>query len=826
MQNWKWRADAAFAQWGRIIVRFRFWVIGFCLLTIGVLASQLSNLYFDASNEAFFKEDDPILVNYNEFRDQFGRDDLILVAIDTPEIFETTTLQNLAALQNDLEREVPHIREVNSLLTVRATRGVTDELIVGDLIEEIPTDPEQLQQLREYVLNSPTYPNWIISADGRVTTITLELNPYVLPEVQGEEDLLAGFSEGEDLLDSGGEEMQPVTSVEENQAIAAIREVMTRYQSSEFRLFLSGGPVYGSAIQDSMQSNLPVFSGISTGIMILLLAVLFRRISGVLLPLIIVVLSLISTLSLMGAFGRPFTVINQILPSFILAVGVADAIHLLTIFYRNQTAGSSRQESVSHALEHSGLAIVMTSFTTAGGLWSFANAKSAPIADLGIYGGIGVLAAMLLSLTLLPALLALLPEPQKGSAQNTLQSNSPSLIDRILGGLGETAIQHPVHVVAGCGVVVVAMLLGLLRLEPSNWPLRWFPPESEFRQHTELIDQRMGGSSNLEVLLDTQTPGGLYEPEFMQKLDRLNQVVNTEMAFPGGETVGKSQSVLDILKESNRALNENRAEYYTVPNSRELIAQELFLFSNSGADDLAKLVDVSFRLARLSLYIPNLDAIDSEVFARELENRLEAIFGEDVQFSLTGVAQLWSGTMTNVLLSMQQSYLIAFVLIGVLMILFLGDWKIGLMAMIPNLVPILFTLGLMGYTGLPLDLFTILIGSIGIGLVVDDTVHFLSVFQRYLSRCGNPAQAIRETMLTTGRALLFTTLVLISGFASYTAAEFVNIFAFGMLLVVCISTALLMDLLVAPALLMLLYRRTPQEHIPGFQPDKTVANLN
>jgi len=274
-------------------------------------------------------------------------------------------------------------------------------------------------------------------------------------------------------------------------------------------------------------------------------------------------------------------------------------------------------------------------------------------------------------------------------------------------------------------------------------------------------------------------------------------------------------------------LNENRAEFYAVPQARDLIAQEMFLFSNSGSDDLEKLTDVGFSMARLSLYIPNLDAIDSIVFTKQLEEKIQNIFGNTIEYSITGIAQLWAGTMTNVLNSMRDSYIIALILITGLMVVFLGSWKVGLLSMIPNLTPILITLGLMGFFDLPLDPFTILIGSIGIGLVVDDTVHFLSVFQRYFDRYGDAARAIQETLMTTGKALLFTTLILVGGFASYMAADFVNIFAFGMLLVVCISSALILDVLAAPALMMLVYgKQSSVEHPRAYQKESGFAELN
>ncbi|MGA0126653.1 MAG: efflux RND transporter permease subunit, partial [bacterium] len=209
------------------------------------------------------------------------------------------------------------------------------------------------------------------------------------------------------------------------------------------------------------------------------------------------------------------------------------------------------------------------------------------------------------------------------------------------------------------------------------------------------------------------------------------------------------------------------------------------------------------------------------------EEKIQNIFGNTIEYSITGIAQLWAGTMTNVLNSMRDSYIIALILITGLMVVFLGSWKVGLLSMIPNLTPIMITLGLMGFFDLPLDPFTILIGSIGIGLVVDDTVHFLSVFQRYFDRYGDAARAIQETLMTTGRALLFTTLILVGGFASYMAADFVNIFAFGMLLVVCIGSALILDVLAAPALMMLVYgKQSSGEQPRAYQKESDFAELN
>ncbi len=810
MKNWKLVAERWMVQWGHFVYRHRWWVLAVMILLVVAVASQMRHLYFDTSNEAFFHADDPVLINYLDFRDQFGREDVVMVAVETDEVFDTQFLRTLQQMQKDLEKEVPYIRDVTSLLTVRDTRGSEDELIVRDLIEDIPTDPAQLKALKEYVLSSPSYPNWIISEDGKLTNITLELVPFVL-ENPSEEDALTGFDDETTAIASidreeALEEFKSLGPIQERELVETVKAITARYEGDNFKIILAGGPVFSSEMGKSMETSMPKLSGIALGTMVLLLLVLFRRISGVLLPVLIVLISLIFTLGTMGLSGRPFTVVNQLLPSFLLAVGVADAVHLLTLFYRRREKDYSKEDSIVYALGHSGLAIIMTSITTTGGMWSFANAEVAPIGDLGFFGGFGVLSAMLFTLTLLPALLAIIP-----SGPKTLFQRKPSEpggpIDRVLSFFAEISIRYPSRVLIGSFLIVSFMAIGLTQLNVSHWPVRWFPDDHPFRVSTEVIDTRMGGSATLEVLFDTKTPGGIYEPDFMEKVSEVERIATTEMSFPNGIVVKNTQSVLDVLKESNKALNENRDEFYKVPDTRELIAQELFLFSNSGSDDLERLVDVGFSKARLSLSIPNTDTRDTLDYTYELDAHLQRIFGDSIHYGTAGIMKLWQATADNVISGMIESYSLALVLITVLMIVFLGSLRLGLLSMIPNLIPIVLTMSLMGWLGLSLDFFTVLTGSIGIGLVVDDTIHFFSVFSRYYRKSGDPATAVRATMQTTGRALLFTTLVLVCGFAAYTAAEFVNIFALGLLIAFCIGTALIMDILVAPALMMKVYRK-------------------
>jgi predicted RND superfamily exporter protein len=263
--------------------------------------------------------------------------------------------------------------------------------------------------------------------------------------------------------------------------------------------------------------------------------------------------------------------------------------------------------------------------------------------------------------------------------------------------------------------------------------------------------------------------------------------------------------VTTILKEINQALNENRSAYYAIPQNRDLIAQEFLLFENSGSDDLEDVVDSQFSKARFTIKGPFKDAVKYNRFIDTVNRYFDENFPE-ANITLTGLMVLLSRTVNNAIISMATSYIIALVVITVLMIILIGRFQIGLLSMVPNLAPILLMLGIIGATPLKMDLFTMMVASIAIGLAVDDTIHFMHNFRRYYEQSGDPKQAVYETLNTTGRAMLVTTIVLSIGFLIFVFASMNNLFAFGLLTAFTILMALVADYLVAPALMVLVNR--------------------
>jgi predicted RND superfamily exporter protein len=270
--------------------------------------------------------------------------------------------------------------------------------------------------------------------------------------------------------------------------------------------------------------------------------------------------------------------------------------------------------------------------------------------------------------------------------------------------------------------------------------------------------------------------------------------------------VGKTLSIVDIIKETNKALNENKKEFYVIPQDKNLIAQELLLFENSGSDDLEDFVDSSFRKARITVKVPNIDAIDYQFLLKDINLRIEQDFKGVADVTVTGISNLLARIMEAAITSSGISYILALTLITIMMLVLIGDVKVGLISMIPNIAPILVMTSIMFVFDMPLDMFTMLIGAIAIGLAVDDTVHFMHNFTKYHKTHKDINKAVEYTLLTTGRAMIVTTIVLSFGFFVFMGASMSNIFNFGLLTGIAIISALMADFFLVPALMKLLIK--------------------
>jgi len=773
----------------------------FVLLAMPI--AHLPQLKMDTSTEGFMHPDDPVLLTYNKFREQFGRDERVVLAIEDENIFSVDFLTKLRDLHKEIEKDVPYVDDVTSLYNVRNTRGDGDKLITDDLLEPFPTTQEQVADIKKRAMESHFYKDLILSQDGKMTTIIIETDAYSHEGeqvVSVEDEFSDGFDDA--VTQNTVEKRAFLTDQENHELLLAVQTIISKYEAKGLKIYMAGSPAVNNALKAQMMTDMQKFMRIAFLIVLVFLFLVFRRVTAVFYPLLVIILSLVSTIGFMAWSGTAFKIPSQIIPSLVLVVSIGATVHILSVFFDRFNQNGDKKEALAYTLGHSGLAIAMTSVTTAIGVGSFAGSAVAPISDLGVFASIGVLISLVLTLTLLPALLSLTKLKVKAKKE-------AGKIDRLMKSLARIPVEHTKAILIGSFVIVVASLALASQVRLSHNPLKWFQPDVQTRISTEVIDAKMNGSVTIEVVIDTGKENGWQDPVRLAKLNDFSKKIE---AYKDEYThVGKVVSLATIVKETNRALHENKEEYYAIPKEekaeeKNLVAQELLLFENSGSDDLEDVVDSQFSKARVTIKLPWLDSIEAVGVLNYVKKEAKETFAED-KVEATGMIPLLINTFSNAVYSSAESYLIAGIAITFMMMLILGSVRLGLISMIPNLVPIIMGLVVMYVGKMPLDMFTLLIGSIAIGLAVDDTIHFLHNFKRYYLETGDAAKAIEETFFTTGKAMVITTIVLSLGFFAYLGASMISIQNFGVITGSVIIFALLSDLLLAPALMVVAAKR-------------------
>jgi predicted RND superfamily exporter protein len=793
--NWRSKTESYLEKMGEKIVLHPKKIIFFILALSLFVISQLPSITIDTSTEGFLHKNDPALLRYEAFKEQFGQDERIMLVVQTKDIFDLAFLERLKELHKELETTVPHLNDITSLINARNTRGEKERLIVEDLFEQWPQDEKELAAIKEIAIHSEMYKNLLLNETLTLTTLILEPTAY---ENVAADDLLAGFDEEEV---SSEEKAEFLSDVSKSEMVRAAEEIAKTFTQEGFEVFIAGSLAVNDYNKRSVQKDMQKFVKLVLLIMAVFLFVVFRRLSAVLLPIFVVLLSLLSTMGLMALSSTPITIPTQILPSFLLAVGIGATVHLLAIFFKEFNRHDAKERAIVYALGHSGLPIVMTSLTTAAGLLSFSTAEISPIADLGLFAATGVMIALLNTLVLMPAIMAVLPF----KAAQPKHLDKSQKMDAFLKGIADLSFNHAKLIVSLSVLVVLLFVYFAKDISFHHDPLSWQPDDSPVKIATSLVDRELKGSVTMEVIIDTKKENGLYSSELLERIDTIRkkaEAIENENYF-----VGKGWSVVEVLKEIHRALHENRQEFYAITDNDALIPQEFLLFENSGSDDLEDLVDSRFSQARLTFKLPWMEAGRYEELSQELTGLIKEELGSEIEVTITGMVPLFQRTLVAAMNSMAISYVIAFALIAVMMILLLGSVKTGLVSMVPNVLPVVMTLGFMSMVDMPLDMFTMLIGAIIIGLSVDDTVHFFHNFSRYRHEGHSLQSAVEETMVGTGRAMVATTIVLALGFYVYMFASLSNLVHFGILTGGAIIIALISDIILAPALLKLLFSK-------------------
>lgn len=760
-----------FRKWAAFAYDRPWWVIAGNIIIFILLLSQVPNVVFDMSNEATLHKNDQIRVDYENFKSEFGREDAIILSVGIPNGLNAAALKTLHDLHHEIESTVPHVRDLTSILNVSHTYGNQDELIVEDLLEGYPNHKWEYANLSRYLLDHSLYKNRLISSDGKHLVIAIDLQSF----------------------DKHSEALMPLTDQQSAMAVNALRNIIDAHPELDIKM--TGEPVlletinYLTSIDNALTAFLAVF------VIISLLIFFFRRRSGLFIPLLVISGSMIGSVGTMGFAGFPYTLISTTTYALIVGMSIADSLHILTIFYKQYYLLGDKRQAIIYAMGHSAPAVTLTSLTTAIGFLSFAAGALASTSQLGISSAAAVFFAFFFTITFIPSVLSIFSI----SRQETVQTVD-AYLHRFLLACAKFSTTFPKTIsVLSIVALIVSISIAAL-MDFSHNPISNFPDDTLAKIENIEIDKVYDGYTTIEVLIDSGIKRGIFEDSFLNQLKQaVNAFSHTEVQ---GIPLGASKSVLDVIKEVHKALNGNNQSYYLVPESAELVAQELLLYELSNADDLFKLVDSDYQKVRLTLFTHYADGVVYEKLITHLNQSLSLIFDEEIKITITGSNALVAGSVPRALRTMLQSYITASVFIVLVMMLVVRSVRIGLISIIPNILPITLVMAALVLLGIPLDLSTILVGAVAMGIVVDDSLHFLYSFKKYFHETGDAKLAIVKTHTAIGPALFMTTIVFSMCCATAIFSSIFGVSMFGWCLAVITILALLADLIVAPALLL------------------------
>lgn len=815
------RLNAGFARLAEFCFDKRWFVTpAFVFLALG-LGYYATGLEGDASYESYFDEGDTTYLAYENYRDDFGSDEVAYVGYALPDVehgpWNVDAMGRLVALTEALEDEVPFIYSVTTLANAELTIGTEDGIEVSKIADDWPLSQAELLERREKYLAKPMLVGGIINETSTFGAIIIKMDRS---SPDPPEELLA--EEGQRPFPddpSNFENLYPQVTD------SKIWEILERPEYERFEFFISGDVPLNAYYNRILFVEPFVLLAIGVGVMSLILGIAFRSLVSVLTPLLVMALTLFATVSLMVLLGYKAGLSFSSTPSFLLAIGVAHSVHILSEFGTRLRELGDRREALISTIYLVGTPCLLTSVTTAVGFASMSFVPIKSIAQSAVYQSFGVLAAFVFSFSFLMALLSFdwtwpwnrfVSRFAPNRPGLLIGLESPSYTPRsskggawIRNGLDQIAqinLDHRTLLISGFAVFLVVGALGTMRVHvDSNW-LDDFWPSSWLYEHTLRVDNEMGGTTNIIYLFDAGSDDAIKEPAVLREIESLQARANEEDWL-----VRKSYSIVDIIKDLNQSFHENDPAYYRIPDTREEIAQYLLLYESSGGEEAEEYVSSDYRHANLELRLRLAPTRQTADLVDLLDAHLAENPPVESSLTLTGIGALWLILMDYIMASQIQGFSIAFLVITTMMIGIFRSFRVGLISMVPNMAPVLLAMGAMGWFDLSLDYNKVAVAAIALGISVDDTIHLMTRFDHEFRIHRNYEKALRAAMSDVGRALIITSIALVLGFLVVIFSELRSEAYRGVLLSAAIVTALLADFFFMPSLVLWLKPFGPEE---------------
>ncbi|MFH2045664.1 MAG: MMPL family transporter [Pseudomonadota bacterium] len=779
------KAGKSFGRLAVWIYDHRWIVLVICILFLGAGLYFASKAVTDSSLESSFSRDDPTYKYYLDYQKDFGSDEVAYILYKAPGKkygpFDLEVMRKIASLTEALENEVPFVREVTSLANVEFIEAEGDFIEIHELLLDFPKTQEQLLHTRELVMKKPIYIGGLINSAGDHAAIILEMtraSNQPLEEIRFD-------PKGGDGIDN----LYPQVSN------LKIREILSRPEYKDIVFYPSGDVPINSVYYEVLSNETSMLTLITFLVVGIMGMICFRmRFLGVAGPLTVVLLSLVLTVGFMGLVGYTIGLLFMMIPTLLTAIGVAQSVHLLSEFQIYLSKGLDRREALRQASELVGMPCFLAALTTAAGFFAMVISQLKMMSDFAVFGSVGVLFAFILSFTLLICLLSF--SRKNKSYQIKAIKTEKRFLSRILDWVTAYNLKNQRIILIISVIILIFSFIGISKLKVAYNFIEEFKENTEVRQTLTYADKVMGGFLNIVYIFDTKKPDGIKDSDVLKRLEEL------QMFAEKNPLVQKTYSIVDILKDINQSFHGGDPAYYKLPESRELTAQYLLMYEMSGGKELEDYVTSDYSKTVLELRAGLSDSIVLKKLLDDLQVYMDENPITEADVKLTGIGLLWVKIADYIGSSQIYGYILAFCMIACMLCILFRSIKVGMLCMIPNLTPVILILGFMGWKGMHLDYFRLLLATIAIGIAVDDTVHLTTRIRREFLLSGDYRQALKNSLHSVGQAMIITSVVLVSAFLVFLYSSMAVLASFGVLLAITISAALVADLFLMPALIL------------------------
>ncbi|OYU95660.1 MAG: hypothetical protein CFE21_11005 [Bacteroidetes bacterium B1(2017)] len=753
---------------GTFCIRNRFWLLvslGVLTIFFGYFATKVQMTYDFAK---IVPQSDTDYVEYVKFKETFGEDgNILVIGTQSKDAFKLGFFNDFYDLGNEIEG----IEGVEKVISITKAYHLVrndslQKLEVKPIITHKPKTQSELDSFQTFVKTLKFYNGLLYNPETDLVLLAVNLKKAQLdskariPLVKGIEAKARAFGE-----------------------------------KHKVEMHFSGLPYVRTMMSSKVADEIKIFTYLSILVTAIFIFLFFRFLSAVIFSLVVVIIGVVATMGLLALFGYKITILTGILPPLMVIIGVQNCIYLLNVYHQEFTKHGNKILALLRLISKNGLALFLTNVTTAVGFVVFSFSGSAMLDQFSVISGIVIMLIYIISLVFIPVVYSYLPPPLPKHTKHL----SSVRLNKVLVKCYDLVHYQRKSIYFITFLLLAASIYGSMQVKNLGYVVDDLPETDPVYKDLKFFEKHLKGALPFEIRIDTKRVDGVKDYVTLQKINRLQKEL---LQFP---ELSKATSVVDFIKFANQGMNYGEEKYYIVPNVVDIAGIVEYLPKGDGQGNILKsMVDSTYRLARVSVQMADVGSVEMKVLTKAVQNKIDSIFPKDqYDVKITGTSAIFLKGNDYLIDNLVQSMVSALIIISIMMAFLFFSWKMVVISLIPNLIPLIMTFGIMGFFGIRLKPSTIIIFSIAYGIVVDFTIHYLAKYRHALKKNNwDMKAAIPESLMEAGPSIIYTAIALFAGFAIFAFSSFGGTVALGILTSLSLLFGMFMNLLLLPAMLL------------------------